>query len=62
MIDDLKKKYKTGIKEGEAGEIDLTKSAEEIYNFIRAQSSPYPGAYIKTKDGEKIIIEKAKIK
>jgi len=43
------------------GEIDLTKSSEEIYNFIRAQSSPYPGAFIKTVDNKKIIIEKARI-
>ncbi len=45
----------------EDGEISLKKTAEEIYNFIRAQSSPYPGAYIKTKDGKKIIIEKVRI-
>jgi len=43
------------------GELDLTKSAEELYNFIRAQSSPYPGAFIRTKDGKKLIIEKARI-
>lgn len=43
------------------GELDLSKSSEEIYNFIRAQSSPYPGAFIRTKDGKKIIIEKARI-
>lgn len=42
----------------EDGEVNLTKTAEEIYNFVRAQSSPYPGAFIKTKDGKKIIIEK----
>jgi methionyl-tRNA formyltransferase len=46
----------------EDGEIDLKKTASEIYNFIRAQSSPYPGAFIKTADGKKIIIEKAKKK
>lgn len=40
----------------------LKKTASEIYNFIRAQSSPYPGAFIKTADGKKIIIEKAKKK
>lgn len=45
----------------EDGEIDLTKPAEEIYNFIRAQSSPYPGAFIKTADGKKLIIEKVRI-
>ena len=41
------------------GRIDLTKSAREIYNFIRAQSAPYPGAFIETRDGKKIYIEKA---
>ena len=43
------------------GKIDLSKSSYEIYNFIRAQSSPYPGAFIKTVDGKKLIIEKARI-
>ena len=43
------------------GEIDLTKKATELYNFIRAQSNPYPGAYIKTVDNKKLIIEKARI-
>ena len=43
------------------GEIDFTKSSKEIYDFIRAQSSPYPGAYFNTKDGRKIIIEKARV-
>jgi methionyl-tRNA formyltransferase len=43
------------------GEIDFTKSSKEIYDFIRAQSSPYPGAFIKTKDGKKIIIDKARL-
>ena len=43
------------------GEIDLSMPAIEIYNFIRAQSSPYPGALIKTSDGKKFIIEKVRI-
>lgn len=43
------------------GEIDLNLSSEQLYNFIRAQSSPYPGAYIKTSDGKKLIIESARI-
>jgi methionyl-tRNA formyltransferase len=43
------------------GELDLTKPAMELYNFIRAQSAPYPGAFIRTCDGKKIIIEKARI-
>jgi methionyl-tRNA formyltransferase len=29
----------------EDGEIDWTDSTEDIYNFIRGQSEPYPGAY-----------------
>lgn len=45
----------------EDGLIDLSKPALDIYNFIRAQSSPYPGAFIKTNDDKKIIIEKARI-
>jgi len=45
----------------EDGEINLKSSAIEIYNFIRAQSSPYPGAFIRTTDNKKIIIEKARI-
>ncbi len=43
------------------GEIDLKWDALSIYNFIRAQSSPYPGAFIKTIDGKKLIIDKAHI-
>ena len=43
------------------GEIDMTWSAEKLYNFIRAQSSPYPGAFIRTSDGKKLIIEKARV-
>ena len=45
----------------EDGEIDLTMNAIDMYNFIRAQSSPYPGAYIKTIDRKKIVIEKVRI-
>ncbi|TLD84590.1 methionyl-tRNA formyltransferase [Helicobacter sp. MIT 11-5569] len=45
----------------EDGEIDLNLSAEDLYNFIRAQSFPYPGAFIKTRDGKRLIIEKAYI-
>lgn len=43
------------------GELDLSQTSEQLYNFIRAQSSPYPGAFIKTVDGKKLIIEKARI-
>nr|WP_321266954.1 methionyl-tRNA formyltransferase [uncultured Sulfurimonas sp.] len=43
------------------GKINLDMSSHELYNFIRAQSSPYPGAYIVTSDNKKLIIEKARI-
>jgi methionyl-tRNA formyltransferase len=45
----------------EDGEIDLSSSSEKLYDFIRAQSSPYPGAFIRTIDGKKLVIEKARI-
>lgn len=44
----------------EDGEIDWTRSAEEIYNFIRAQSKPYPGAFT-IINGKKIKIWNADI-
>lgn len=31
-----------------------TKSAKELYNFIRALADPYPNAFIKCKDGKKL--------
>ena len=43
------------------GKIDLSWPGKRIYDFIRAQSTPYPGAYIETVDGKKIIIESARI-
>jgi methionyl-tRNA formyltransferase len=39
----------------EDGLIDWEKSAAEIYNFIRAQSEPYPGAFTFFNDGKLII-------
>ncbi|GJQ64343.1 MAG: hypothetical protein SCALA702_33960 [Melioribacteraceae bacterium] len=45
----------------EDGEIDLSWDAERIYNFIRAQAPPYPGAFIRTTDGNKIYIDKARL-
>lgn len=35
------------------------KTAEEIYNFIRALEDPYPSAFIRGKDGKKLLIKKA---
>lgn len=43
------------------GEIDWNLPARDLYNFIRAQSSPYPGAFVRTVDGKKLIIEKARL-
>ena len=37
------------------GEIDWTSSPEELYNFIRAQTRPYPGAYTHYR-GEKVTV------
>jgi methionyl-tRNA formyltransferase len=42
------------------GIIDWTQSAKQVYNFIRAQSKPYPGAFTHYKN-EKLIIWRAKI-
>jgi methionyl-tRNA formyltransferase len=41
------------------GKIDSNKSALEIYNFIRAQTKPYPGAF-STVNGKKIIFWQVK--
>jgi len=41
------------------GVIDWRKSAECVYNFIRAQSSPYPGAFTYF-EGHKLIVWKAR--
>lgn len=43
------------------GELDFSQPAKQLYDFIRAQSSPYPGAFFRTSDGKKLIIEKARI-
>lgn len=42
------------------GKIDWNKTALEIYNFIRAQSPPYPGAYTSI-NGKKLKILSSKI-
>jgi len=38
------------------------KTSEELYNFIRALTDPYPNAYIKSKDGKKLFITGARLK
>jgi methionyl-tRNA formyltransferase len=37
------------------------KSSEFLYNKIRMLADPYPNAFIKTKDGKKLVILSAKI-
>lgn len=44
----------------EDGHINWTQSADDIYNFIRAQSKPYPGAFSIYKD-KKITIYQAEV-
>lgn len=39
----------------EDGQIDWSKSPEEIYNFVRAQTKPYPGAFT-IINGRKVTI------
>jgi len=45
----------------EDGEIDFTKSAAEIYDFVRALTHPYPGAWIRCDDGRKLRIWSASV-
>jgi methionyl-tRNA formyltransferase len=42
------------------GEITLTKSTEELIRFIRAQSRPYPGAFVAVED-RRIIVWDARL-
>ncbi len=43
------------------GYIDFNKDSNEVINFVRSQSYPYPGAYYYIRDGRKIIINKIKV-
>jgi len=43
----------------EDGRIDWRRPAVEIYNLIRAVTTPYPGAFTFSPDGRKIIIWRA---
>ena len=36
-------------------------AGKEIFDFIRAQAPPYPGAFFRTADGKKIVIERARV-
>lgn len=50
-----------GKRISEMGYIDFYQPFKKINNFIRAQATPYPGAYYFLSDGRKIIINKIKI-
>jgi len=43
------------------GLIDFNRSALDVYNFVRALTKPYPGAYYLDKNGEKVIVWKIEI-
>ena len=45
----------------EDGHIDWNKSCFEIYNFIRAQSRPYPGAFSNLENGKTLRIWRSEI-
>jgi UDP-4-amino-4-deoxy-L-arabinose formyltransferase/UDP-glucuronic acid dehydrogenase (UDP-4-keto-hexauronic acid decarboxylating) len=53
---DLKAGSYYGGRRPEDGRIDWNKSADEIYNLIRAVTEPYPGAFALLNNDEKIII------
>jgi UDP-4-amino-4-deoxy-L-arabinose formyltransferase/UDP-glucuronic acid dehydrogenase (UDP-4-keto-hexauronic acid decarboxylating) len=53
---DLKAGSYYGGRRPEDGRIDWKKSADEIYNLIRAVTEPYPGAFALLDNDEKIII------
>jgi len=43
------------------GLIDFNRSALDVYNFIRALTKPYPGAYYFNDKGDKVIVWKSEI-
>ena len=43
------------------GKIEWCNLAKDIYNFIRAQSNPYPGAFIYDENMNKVYIERAEV-
>lgn len=47
-----------GLRQPEDGRIDWHRKAEEVHDFIRAQSKPYPGAFSYLPDGRKLTILK----
>jgi methionyl-tRNA formyltransferase len=54
---DRRKPHKSELK----SEVFNNKSAEELYNFIRALEDPYPNAFIRCKDGKKLLFKRVEI-
>jgi len=50
-----------GLRRPEDGQIDWNQPAQSVYNFIRAQTRPYPGAFTITPDGQIVRIWRASI-
>lgn len=50
-----------GKRTPDMGYIDFLRCAADVINFVRAQASPYPGAYYYLSDGNKIIINRLEI-
>jgi len=50
-----------GIRRPEDGRINWMSSSSSIYNFIRAQSMPYPGAFSVRSDGAVVRIYRSRI-
>ncbi len=51
-----------GIRNPENGHIDWNTSSAQVYNFIRAQTYPYPGAFcFQETNGQKLTLWKARI-
>jgi len=48
-----------GLRQPDDGRIDWNRDSEDVYNFIRAQSKPYPGAFCLMPDGQRLTIWKA---
>lgn len=43
------------------GAISLQWDEKKLFDFIRAQSAPYPGAFLELADGRRLIFEKVRI-
>lgn len=50
-----------GMRSKQDGRIDWSWSAKRVHDFIRAQASPYPGAFSFTETGKKVIFWKSSL-